>query len=179
MVCGTEPDIAGDEHPEHLGGADAEHVRAEGPAGARMAVAADGEHARAQMPALGQHYVADALPVVEIEDAGVRRPVSRDVDDAPAFLVVGGKVMVGDEHYLRRVPDLRAQALEHRFDAPRPARVMHHGEIHLAGDDLARRDRGPAGGARDELLGKRLEHYLCSIFLAHSVYFLAFSWISR
>ena len=73
------------------------------------------------------------------------------------LLVGRGQVVVGDQHHLVRIPDLRAQALEHRLHAPRPARVVHHRQVDLAGDDLAGRTALPA--AREtELLGERLAH---------------------
>ena len=72
-----------------------------------------------------------------------------------ALVVVRGHVVVGDEHDLVRVPDLRAEPLEHRLHAARPARVVDHREVDRAGDDLARRDRLAPGGAGDELLRER------------------------
>src|SRR6267142_6598022 len=143
---------------EQLGRADAEHVGGKGAAGGRMAVAADGEHPRLEMAALGQHDMADALRVVEVVDARFAHPVARDAQDLAALVVVLGEIVVGDDHHLRRIPHLRAQALEQRLHAPRSARVMHHREIDLARDDLARRHRRTTGGACDELLGERLLH---------------------
>ena len=47
-----EPDLPGDHHAQHLGGADAEHVGAERAAGGRMRIAADAEHAGADVAVL-------------------------------------------------------------------------------------------------------------------------------
>ena len=63
-----------DQHAEHLGRADAEHVGAERAAGRRMAVAADHEHAGPEMAALRQHDVADALRGRRSAAAPARRP---------------------------------------------------------------------------------------------------------
>src|SRR2546427_8056288 len=123
-----------------------------------MAVAADREHARPEMPALGQHDVADALRVVEAVEAGFAHPFPGDADDPAPFAVVGRKVVIGDYPHLARVPDFRPQVLEHRLHAPRPARVVHHRQVDLAGDDLAGRDRAAARRPRHELLGQRLFH---------------------
>src|SRR5260221_1354571 len=124
-----------------------------------MAVAADGKHAGTQVPALGQHDVADALRVVEVVDTDFLPPLAGDADDVAALLVVSGEVVIGDDHHLRGVPDLRVQALEHRLEAARSARVVHHGKVDLAGDDLARRHRVFAAGAGTEFLRERLFHF--------------------
>src|SRR5467141_3599815 len=42
--------------------------------------------------------------------------------------------------------------------APRPARVVHHRQVDLAGDDLTGRDRAAARSSRHQLLGERLLH---------------------
>src|SRR5258706_23267 len=59
-------------------------------------------------------------------------------------------------------PDLAghhgAQPLEHRLQAARAARVVHHRKVDLASHDLARRDVRAACGAGDELLGESLLH---------------------
>src|SRR5439155_596403 len=89
---------------------------------------------------------------------GFAHPFPGDADDVAAFVVVGRKVVIGDHHHLARVPDFRAEALEHRLHAPRPARVVHHRQVDLAGDDLARRHGRASGRARDELLCKCLSH---------------------
>src|SRR2546422_11197531 len=123
-----------------------------------MAVAADHEHSRPEVPPLGQHDVADALRIVEIVDASFAPPFPGDADDPAAFVVVGRKVVIGDHHHLARVPDFRAEALEHRLHAPRPARVVHHRQVDLAGDDFARRDRAAARCPRHQLLCQRLFH---------------------
>src|SRR5512145_3361291 len=117
-----------------------------------MAVAADREHAWAQMAAFRQHDMADTLLVVEVVDASVAHPVTREADDLAALIVVGRHVVVGDHDHLRGIPNFGAETLEHRLHAPRPTRVVHHREIYLARDDLARRYPVTARGARHQLL---------------------------
>ena len=153
-----EPDFARHQNAEHFRGADAEHVGAERAAGGRVAVAADREQARPEVPFLGEHDVADADAVVEFLDAGLLHPFARDADDVPALLVVRRKVVVGDDDDLLRIPDFRAEPLEHGLDAPRTAGVVHHREVHPAGDDLAGSHGVAAGGPGDDLLREGLQH---------------------
>src|SRR5215467_10850150 len=112
------------------------------------------------MALLRQHHVTDADPVVEAFHARALHPLARGGDDALRLVVVRRQVMVGDDHDLLRVPDLRAEPLEHRLHPPRAARVMHHREVDLAGHDLAGRDDRSPRGAGDELLGKGLRAHI-------------------
>src|SRR5258706_483951 len=154
----ARPELTGHHDAQHLGRADAEHVSGEGAAGGRVAVGAHSKQAGLEMAALGQHDVADALRVVKAIDTDFAHPVARDAQDLAAVVVVFGQVMVGDHDYLRGIPDFRAQPLEHRLQAARAARVVHHRQVDLASHDLARPDPRAASGAGDELLGESLLH---------------------
>src|SRR5215470_1203479 len=112
------------------------------------------------MALLRQHHVTDADPVVEAFHARAPHPLARGGDDALRLVVVRRQVMVGDDHDLLRVPDLRAEPLEHRLHPPRAARVVHHREVDLAGHDLAGRDGRSPRGAGDELHGKGLRAHI-------------------
>ena len=84
------------------------------------------EHPRPEVALLRQHDVADSDAVVEARHARVLHPFARGGDDPLRLVVVRRQVVVGDHHHLLRVPDLRAEPLEHRLHPPRAARVVHH-----------------------------------------------------
>jgi hypothetical protein len=100
--------------------------------------------------------VADADTVVDVRQLLRHRPVARNVHDAARFVVGLGYIVVDHEHDLRLVPQRRAELFEHRLQAPRTARIMKHGEIHVAGDDFPDFHFRPPAGRRNQFLCKRL-----------------------
>ena len=123
-----------------------------------MAVAADDEHARKQVSVFGQYHVADTLHVVEIRNAVAGHPFAGEVEDGGTFRVHRRDVVVGGDDGLFGVPHLGLEAFEDRRDAPGSSGIVHHGEIDRARDDVAGRDRVPAGGAGDDLFGEGPGH---------------------
>src|SRR5204862_4367 len=79
------------------------------------------------------------------------------VFDGLVLAAVEAEAADEEQHHVLR-GNARAEALEHRLHAPRPARVVHHRQVDPAGDDLAGRDRAAAGCPRHQLLGQRLAH---------------------
>src|SRR5581483_2261407 len=98
---------------------------------------AHNEHARLEVAALGKHHMTDALHVVEMGNALRRDPFSCEGKNGRALSIEGGYIVVRHDHDPVGVPNLDAKALQYRFHPSRAAGIMHHGEIVLAGDDLA------------------------------------------
>jgi hypothetical protein len=63
--------------------------------------------------------------------------------------------VVRDQHDLLFVEQTDAEPLKDRLDPTRTAGIVDHCEVDLRRHHLARRDRRAAGGAGDDLFGKR------------------------
>ena len=105
-----------------------------------------------------QHYMADANPVMEATHAGLRGPVACCALDCARVCIGCGQVVIGDQYDLVRVPHFGAQAFEHWLDPSRSARVMHHREIDLAGDQITWADGLTAARAGYQFVGERTRH---------------------
>ena len=76
------------------------------------------------------------------------------LQDGGGLRVHRRREVIRAQHDPVRIPDADAELLQPRPDAPRPAGVEQEGQVHPAGDDLAGRDAGLAGGAGEDLLGR-------------------------
>ena len=146
----AKPDFAGRQNTAHLGRTDAEHVGAERAAGWRMAVTANAEHAWRQVPALRQHDVADPLLVIEVADVLIDDPLPGQFLDGARLLRIGRNIMVGNHHDPVPVPDMAAEALQHRLHPARPAGIMDHRKIDFADHHIANSHGWLSGGARNQ-----------------------------
>jgi hypothetical protein len=111
-----------------------------------------------EMTALGKHYMADPLGLVIAAQGPLRRPVPGQGLYLHALGVTLADEVIGDEHYPVRVPDIDTELLELRGQAPWAAGVVHHGEVDMAGDDLARTNVLSPGGPGKDLFCERHGH---------------------
>ena len=63
--------------------------------------------------------------------------------------------MIRYNHHTICIPHTHIQLFQNRSDTSWPSRVMHHGEIYLARDDITRTNRIEAGSARDDFFRQR------------------------
>jgi len=145
-----DPDFAGGQHAGHFGGADADHEGAEGAGGGRVAVGADAEHPRPHVAAFRQDDMADAPVLDEVLDAVAGAPFVGLALHRLARLVGLVDVMVGDDHQLGYVPNRHPQFVQLLAGHAGSGRIVHHGEVHGAGDDFAGLDGIGAGGPGDD-----------------------------
>jgi uncharacterized membrane protein YccC len=138
--------------------ADAEHKTAERAASRRMTVPADDEHPRFQMTAFRQHNVADALHVIEVGQILSGGEFARQIKNPGTFSIHRRHVMIRYQHYLFRIPHPDPQFFEDRLNSARAARIVDHGEIDIAGHNLAGGHGLPACGVGNNFLCERLCH---------------------
>ena len=149
----AQPDLAGDQGTGDVGGAHADHERAEGAAAGRVRIPADTEHARLHVAMFLQHHMADAEHVV-MGDPGLARPVAGQGQDVGTFHVHGRHEVVGDHHDLVRVPDRGTELFQPAGDPARAAGVMHHQQVQAGGEDFTGTDACLATGAGQDFFSK-------------------------
>ena len=108
------------------------------------------------MAFLGQDDVADALVADEVLDLVGFAPGIADVLDVLAFRRIQIDVVVGDHDQLVHVPDGHAQFIQLFPGCARSRRIMDHGQVDIAGHNIARLHRFLARGAGEDLFTYRL-----------------------
>ena len=152
----AHPQLAGDHHAQHLRAANAKHVGAKSTTCGRMRVATHAKHARTDMAFLRHHHMADANAVVHVRQVLLLGPVTGNAHDAARIIVLLGHIVVHHQHHLGLVPDLRTELFEHGLEPARAGRVMEHGQIDPAIENLADSRLRATGGFGQKFLGQRL-----------------------
>ena len=145
-------EFAAHHHRQQFGRFHSHHVGAEGAAGAGVRVGTDAEHAGQDVPMLRHHHMANAFRVVNVRQALFDRPLPGAANDDARFVVGLGHMVVDHEDHLVLVPDRRAEFLQQGLQPARPAAVVEHHQVELAGHGIAGPDLLSAAGTGHEFL---------------------------
>ena len=105
---------------------------------------------------LRHHNMADALAVIHMRQVLLACPVPGNAHNLAGLVVPFRHVVIHHQYHARLVPNLGTQFFEHGFESARPRRVVKHGQVNLAVDNLARPNTCEPGSPRDQLLRQGL-----------------------
>src|SRR5579875_3971515 len=156
----AQPDLARDDHAEHLGCANADGKSAKSARGGAVGIATDVQHAGMHVAAFGHEDVADPFQRMESGNAVLAHPFPGNAPDLRFRRVASRNEVVGDHGQPVRIPDADAKAAQVVAETPRSRRIGDHGEIDLRYDHLTRPYFLAPARARQNLLADRKPHCL-------------------